>query len=228
MKPTLFHPVVRRVTTRLLVPAAALIIAGCQAASSGRGGGRNATDPDDVAAGEATYNQVCAQCHGTPGRNDGTAPDLTGATAALLEAEVTNEDHGGGRIDGFLDRHYLELAAYLAGDENTDDGGDDDTGDDDGGRDDDDGEDNGDDDGGWDDGDDDGGWDDGADVTTACDFATAAEIASLRQSVQGDYWMGYSRDEELSMMAQGCQLNSSVPYDECMACGAAIVDEIYP
>jgi len=29
-------------------------------------------------------------------------------------------------------------------------------------------------------------------------------------------------------MAQGCQLNSSVPYDECMACGAAIVDEVHP
>ncbi len=29
-------------------------------------------------------------------------------------------------------------------------------------------------------------------------------------------------------MAQGCLLNRTVAYDERMACGAAIVDEVYP
>jgi len=206
---------------RVLVPAAGLVVAGCQATGGGGGGGGgdDGAQTGDAEAGQATYNQVCAQCHGTPGANDGDAPDLAGTSAAAMEAEVTGDDHGGGRIEGFLDRHYQEMAAYLAGGR---DGGDDEGGGD--GGDDEGGGDGGDDEGGGDGGDDGG----GADVGTACDFATAADIASVRQSVQNDYMMGYSREDELSLMAQGCQSNPTVPYNDCMACGTAIVDEVYP
>jgi cytochrome c553 len=180
-------------------------LTGCQAgaaAGGGGGGGQNA----DAAAGQATYNQVCAQCHGTPGANDGMAPDLTGTSAAAIEAEVTGDNHGGGRIEGFQDRHYQELAAYLAGGAGGDGGAD-------GGGD------------GAGEGGDAGG---GTDVTAACHFASAADIQSIRQSVQTDFANGISRDQELLMMSQGCQLNPNVSFDDCMACANAIVDEVYP
>ena len=41
---------------------------------------------------------------------------MEGTSAAAIEAEVTGDDHGGGRIEGFEDRHYDELAAYLNAD----------------------------------------------------------------------------------------------------------------
>ncbi len=208
MTSTLVSPVIVRVAARVLVPAVALAAAGCQAggAGGGGGGGRTAANPADVVAGETTYNQVCAQCHGTPGDNDGDAPDLAGTTAGAIEAEVTGNNHGGGRIDGFLDSHYREMAAYLG-----DGGGN-------GGA-------NGDDGGGFDGGEQNGG---GADVNIACYFAAPTDIQSVRQSVQTDYMMGVSRDDEVVMMGQGCQFNTSVPYDDCLACGIAIVDEVYP
>ncbi|MCP4250089.1 MAG: hypothetical protein GY778_23860 [bacterium] len=206
MTPTLVKPSIRRMAIQVFVPAAMLVGAGCQAVSGGGGGGGggNAANPDDVVAGAATYNQACAQCHGTPGAFDGDAPDLAGTTAGAIAAKVTGNDHGGGRIEGFLDRHYREISAYLAG------GGGDGGGQGGGGG-------------------NDGEWgDDGADVNTACYFATPVDIMSVRQSVQTDYLMGVGKDDELSMMAQGCQYNTNIFFDDCVACAAAIVDEIYP
>ena len=110
------------------------------------------------------------------------------------------------------------MAAYLGGGGH---GGDDGDGWDGGG-----GWDGGQDDG-WDDGDD-GGWGGGTDLATACYFATDYDIQSVRQSVQNDYLAGVSWDDEVYMMAQGCQYNANVYYDDCVECAVAIADAVYP
>lgn len=205
-----FNRIVRGAVLMAAVAALVGLGTACQspAGGGGGGGGGNGALGAEAAAGQLTYNQVCQDCHGTPGRNDGDAPDLEGTSAAAIEAEVTGDDHGGGRIEGFEDRHYDELAAYLNAD--AVDGG--------GGAD-------GGDGGGGDGGTGDGG---GTDVATACYFATAAEVQTTRESVQTDYANGVSREDELFMMSWGCEMNPNVAYDDCVACASAIIDEVYP
>jgi len=108
---------------------------------------------------------VCANCHGTPGANDGNAPDLQGTSSARINQMLHSDDHPGGQAnENWTQADYDNLAAYLAGDQQDGNGGQDDGDDgqeDDGDWDDGDGDD-GQDDGDWDDGDwDDGDWDDG-------------------------------------------------------------------
>jgi hypothetical protein len=74
-----------------------------------------------VAAGQATYENQCMQCHGTPGAADGTAPDLAGYAPLPIHDGVIGENHP--EVDELTPDDYGNLAAYLAEDNDGNDGG---------------------------------------------------------------------------------------------------------
>jgi mono/diheme cytochrome c family protein len=99
------------VVTVALLPA---LLAACQT-----GGGKSG-DSDlvagDVVLGRVAYSGKCYDCHGTPGQNDGDAPQLAGTSAAALEQRFAGGEHEGVSSDDLDRQTYLDLEAYLGAD----------------------------------------------------------------------------------------------------------------
>ncbi|MFH0980092.1 MAG: c-type cytochrome [Planctomycetota bacterium] len=68
----------------------------------------NVTPPPD---GEALYGSGCSMCHGDNG-NDGSAPDITGLSAAELSTGLESATHNA--VD-LTDEEVDAIAAFLAG-----------------------------------------------------------------------------------------------------------------
>ena len=102
-------------TVVLCVPV--LCCGACQ--TKGGGGGGNGDDglaPGDVVDGRIAYNNYCYDCHGTPGRDTGSAADLQGTSATQLASQWDDGDHGGIPEADLLEpeQTYLDLEACLA------------------------------------------------------------------------------------------------------------------
>jgi hypothetical protein len=72
----------------------------------------------------------------------------------------------------------------------------------------------------------------GDDAPAACFFASADDVQSLRNAIAMDMANGVSRADEIAGITAQCQ--ESVPADagftvqDCIDCGTAIVNEVYP
>lgn len=72
----------------------------------------------------------------------------------------------------------------------------------------------------------------GDNVPAACFFASADDVQSLRNAMEMDLAAGISRADEIAGITDQCQ--ESVPPDagftvqDCIDCGTAIVNEVYP
>lgn len=110
------HPV--RALQLAVSLAAAIALAGaCQSGGGGGGGGSNGAEAGSAAAGQLVYDESCVGCHGTPGANDGNAPDLAGASSAQIRSVLNGGEHAGGQPENLEAGAYDDLAAYLGGDE---------------------------------------------------------------------------------------------------------------